>query len=140
MSSKRTRRNNALTGALPLILGLTLGFFGTLPTATNASDELVQDFAVCTGRYSAAMEHAWLMHTGDGDAFRDSRSRFETLLEAVTPNGKERDALAVRIDAKMAFASLLTRASFAEDPEEAAWAMTRAATQIRQCGMLILEG
>jgi len=110
-----------------------------LPAAAGAGmlPGIVATFATCTGRLSAQMEHEWLMG-GHDEAIASQRAAMAELLVSITPAGAGRDALAARIEAKMAHASLLTRATFNRDAEDAAWASARAEAEIAACQGLLL--
>ena len=55
------------------------------------------------------------------------------LLNATMEADQASQVLATRIDAKMAHAALLTRATFNDDPEDAAWAAALAQDQQTTC-------
>lgn len=109
--------------------------FGGPATATA----LPKVFAACTGRFSAELEHAWLMQTGDAEALEMRRARFEDLLEAVASIGMRSALLDQRIKAKSAHAHILNLAQFARDPDTARWAKRRAEVEIGYCESFLLE-
>lgn len=120
---------------------LTLGFgiwLGTLGAA-GAAEPLFETFAACAGRFSAELEHAWLMGTQDFTETSHRRTQFVSLVEAATPHDLRRRALEVRIDAKMAHAQVLTRATFSTQPSQQVWAAQRAAASLRHCEDLLLD-
>lgn len=125
MSSLRT----ALAG---FVLGLL-----TLPAM--AGDDPLRTFASCAGRLSAQMEHQWLISDPASDRTQIQRAAMISLIEAIMPADAGRDVLAWRIDAKQAHAVLLTRATFNDDPDDAAWAARRAESQIAACTGLLLS-
>ncbi|SIN86214.1 hypothetical protein SAMN05444002_1079 [Vannielia litorea] len=94
-------------------------------------------FAACTGRFSALMEHQWLLPHPELDQTTRRRAAMIALLEAVVPEGRGREVLARRIEAKHAQAVLLARATFNDDPQDAHWAATRAETEIANCAALL---
>jgi hypothetical protein len=106
-------------------------------TALAQTDRIERVFAGCAGRYSAEMEHAWLMGDPEGDALQAQRSAFVSLLEAATPVGQERSVLAYRIDTKMAHASLLTLATFADNERQAERARLLSQQHLAQCRALL---
>ncbi len=108
-------------------------------TEAAASDGLFKTFAGCVGRMSAEMEHAWLLNTESADKLKAQRMTFISLLDAVTPAGREREALIVRVDTKMAHASLLTTASFGTTPTRSRHAQRRAERLVSQCRALLLD-
>jgi len=96
------------------------GVAQAVPTSPEARAVV---FAHCAGRFSAELEHAWLVGKS-GTAAASGRSQMIALLEAVSPVSglAPRELLAARIDAKMAHAALLTRAVFRGDRRAAALA------------------
>ena len=96
-------------------------------------DPLTAEFAGCTGRLSALMEHQWLLSDPEADRTETRRAAMIALLDAVTPPDAALAALARRIEAKQAQAVLLTRATFGQDPAQAAFAATRAEAEIARC-------
>lgn len=110
-----------------------------LASAAGAAVDLPRAFAECAGRFSASMEHAWLMQDPDAAAFERDRAAFAGLLDAVgAPQGQQ--VLALRIDAKAAQARLLQEARFGTDSDRAAWALRRAEEQLATCRLLLLGG
>ncbi len=105
---------------------------------TNASDAHVKTFADCAGRLSALMEHQWLFSDPDANRTQNERAAMISLLEAVMPEDAARQVLAYRIEAKQAQAVLLTRATFNEDRQDAAWALARSDAEIGACRSLML--
>ena len=124
-------------GLKTLLVGLLL--VALLPGRSLAIGDLPSTFADCTGRFSAAMEHAWLVQDPRADEFEGYRDAFEALLDAVA-GPADRDLLARRIDAKAAQARLLLQARFGGDGDESDWARTRAGRHLATCRMLLLGG
>ena len=114
-----------------LTLGAPLNAFG--------QQNLAQTFAHCVGRLSAEMEHQWLLNDANAEKTEAHRTYMIALLRAVMPPESGRWVLAQRVDAKMAHASLLTRATFNDDPEDAQWARTRADIEMSLCLGLVLS-
>ncbi|WP_213546854.1 hypothetical protein [Vannielia litorea] len=112
------------------------GLLAVLSTPARA-EPLDMVFAACTGRFSALMEHQWLIPTPEVDTTTRRRAAMISLLEAVMPAGRGREVLARRIEAKHAQAVLLTRATFNDDAEDAQWAATRAEAEIASCAALL---
>ena len=111
-----------------------------LPTTGRAVEvSLVSEFAVCAGRFSAEMEHAWLMSDERTNEIVHRRELFIELLNAVVSPDRRRQALNLRIDAKVAHGGLLTQAAFAKDAERSQWAVRRAKSLIDQCTRFLLE-
>lgn len=122
---------------------LTVGLIAaTLFPATAKADghDLVRDFAACAGRYSAKMEHLWLMGHAAEEAQR-RRMAFVELLDALVPdayaNGlSPRRVLAWRIDAKFAYAAMLQQDTFSS----AAPQVARTNMVLTFCDELLLSG
>lgn len=105
--------------------------------------EMVRLFASCAGRYSATMEHEWLMGR-DGRAAEAQRRGFVALLDAVLPDARAAgmtgpQVLNLRIEAKFAQAQLLQTASFHDDPARRDRAAQSAAREIIGCRGLLLS-
>jgi hypothetical protein len=100
-------------------------------------------FAACAGRYSAELEHAWLLRPGDSDDPAIRRDAFVTLLDAVTADAladglPEHLLMATRIEEKAAQAMLLSRATFHLDPLASTAAAEAAARRLAPCGDWLL--
>ena len=67
------------------------------------------------------------------------RAAMIDLLDAVLPEGAGRDALKHRSAARQAHAALLTRATFNQNPRDAAWAQRRVEMEISQCQALVVQ-
>ena len=118
--------------------------------ATQAAASLPRDpaeqariFAACMGRYTAAMEHAWLLGNADGATPQARRELFEMMLDAILPDAREAgfegiDAWRYRSGAKQAQSRLLQLSSFDPDRDRARRAQTLARRQIAICESLIL--
>jgi len=104
-----------------------------------AEDPLVSAFAACAGRFSAELEHAWLMNDERASEFEYRRAQFIDLLNATVPRDRRRHALHLRIDAKMAHAQLLSQASFSGKADRSLWAVRRAKSEIDYCTRFLLE-
>lgn len=105
----------------------------------RAHDDPLQTFSSCVGRLSATMEHQWLMSDPNSDRTEAQRAAMLSLVQAIMPSGAGRDVTAWRIASKRAHAVLLTRATFNDDAEDAAWALTRAETELAACTGLLLS-
>lgn len=108
---------------------LTLG----MCNAPAAADPLLRDFAICTGRYSALVEHQWLV---DGPASEQSarvRDALWSLVDALATPEEARAAMGWRIEAKAGQRALLARAWFDGD----AGAKKRSAQLLQACADLI---
>ncbi len=99
---------------------------------------LYETFAICTGRFSAELEHAWLMGSESSEV-ESHHSVFITLLEAATPDELQTNALSLRIDAKAAHSQILSQAVFAADVPKMRWAAQRAKIGRDSCTNLLLD-
>ncbi len=97
------------------------------------SNSLLREFSVCTGRFSALVEHQWLVDGPASGASAGTRDSLLALVEAVEGTEMAATALAWRIEAKIAQKALLQRAYFAKD----AVAKARAAQLLQACADLI---
>lgn len=118
-------------------IGIAAALTGVFVSAARPSDELVQEVTSCVGRLSAQVEHAWLFPDRRSEGIELQRQDLIEILDTLVTPGMERTTLAARIDAKMAHSALLTQATFGTDPEQADWAKSRAARQIRHCNALL---
>lgn len=116
-------------------LGKSLAAFilGSYLTGPGAADPLAREFALCAGRYSALVEHQWLVDGLASEATALTRDAFVQMIEAVSPPDLARKALHWRIEAKVAQAALLSRAWTAGD----AVAAERSAQLLQACADLI---
>jgi len=106
----------------------------------RAQNDLVLVFAGCAGRMSAEMEFAWLMRDPRADALQAQRQRFVTILDAVIPSGRAREALGYRVEAKQAHSAILTTAHFGTDAKLSRLAKRQAQVNVQTCRNLLLEG
>lgn len=118
--------------------GIALAFI--VFAAPVAATTLPQVFAGCTGRFSAELEHAWLMQDAEAEVLELRRARFEELLAAATPEGMRSTLLDQRIKAKAAHAHILRLAQFSHEPDTSRWARRRADVEIAYCEGLLLDG
>ena len=116
----------------------TLSLLGAFPAWSLNS--ITDVFAGCAGRYSAEMEHAWLMGADTAAHFADQRLAFVGLVEATKSDGEGRAILHRRIEAKQAHARLLQIATFHEDKRSAQMARNTAMAHLSSCGKLLLGG
>lgn len=103
-----------------------------------AAGGLPHEFADCAGRYSAMLEHAWLMSEPAAD-YERTRDAFVALLEAVDA-APTATVLGRRIEAKAAQAELLRAATFGSDADQAEWARRRYEILLGLCRRLLLDG
>ena len=130
-------RTHILTLAATLTLaGLALPARALPPTAT----ERLYVFAQCAGRMSAALEHGWLVQDADTDRQAAERQTMVTLYETTLPYTDVPPPVALhwRIEAKMAQAVLLQRASFSSEPRLAQAAAQMSDTYLAGCRALLL--
>lgn len=105
-------------------------------------------FAACVGRLSAQLEHERLFQTEHSRETEAQRAVMIDLLNAILPSPEAdpdtqttsetttgRQVLAWRIEAKVAHAGLLTRATFRNDP----WAAGRAMDMIHACTSIMIS-
>lgn len=125
-----SRIKKVLIGAL--LSALPLG-------STQAHDTLPQLFAGCAGRYSAEMEHAWLMNRPHAETLAGQRSKLLALLDAVMTPDQAQMLLNYRIEAKMAQAALLTMADFGTNTARAKASSRLAHHHRKNCERLLLN-
>lgn len=127
-----------LKKCLVLIFGL-LTLPAPLLAVTDGPRDRTQVFAACLGRYSAEMEHEWLVGS-DGESPRSRRALFEMMLDTVAARSgfTGPEILDIRIRAKFAQAHLLQTATFHTDPKRRRRAAAAARRAIRPCAALII--
>lgn len=119
---------------IAVVLGLAAPAAGMAAPGELSNPAMI--FAACAGRLSAEMEHRWLDGRDASDVTRQ-RAMMIDLIEASRPPGSGTAVLAARIEAKMAQAALLQRATFGTDPADARRARALALSAHRQCSALI---
>lgn len=112
---------------------LTALTFGSLVASPAMTDALLRQFSVCAGRYSALVEHQWLVNGPGSEASKRQRDSLVALVEAVVGPDSAGDAMQWRIEAKVAQRALLSRAHFARDEV----AEKRSAQLLQACADLI---
>jgi hypothetical protein len=117
-------------GLETFLAALAVGFVTGSPAT---ADPLLRDFAVCTGRFSALVEHQWLVDGPASNASAGVRDNLWALVEAVAGPGEAATAMNWRIEAKVAQKALLDRAFFALDRV----AEKRSAQLLQACADLI---
>lgn len=95
-----------------------------LTASPAAADDLLRLFADCAGRYSAEIEHGWLVDPAQSVGLQHRRDQFADLAAAL---GNGTQAMGWRVAAKAAQRGLLMQATFAEN-EQAARAALAART------------
>jgi hypothetical protein len=106
---------------------------GLVTHCPAGADPLTRMFAVCTGRYSALVEHQWLVDGPASESSARQRDSLWAVVEAVALPEEAKAALAWRIEAKVAQRALLDRALFNGD----AAAEKRSAQLLQACADLI---
>lgn len=109
------------------------------PQSAEAIDGLGREFAYCTGRLSAQLEHEWLLSDPAADRTAMHRNTMISLMESVVPPAQARRAMELRISAKLAHSTLLTQAFFSQDTRRAASARARADAEIGTCLTMLLS-
>lgn len=120
-----------------LVLAIALSTVSNLPAA--AQDDLSSIFATCVGRFSAQVEHAWLIGDPATDAYEHQRRTFLSLLDATAASTGMADRLHHRIEAKYAHARLLSHADFHDDPRRKRLARRLAEARLTACNRLLLD-
>ena len=130
MSALRT-----ISVALAAILAAAPGH--ALPVTAS---ERALTFAACAGRYSAEVEHRWLVAPSDSAGPAQRRDAFLSLLDAVAPDAglPGHRLMAARIEEKAMQAALLARATFHTDPSVAEAAGAAAGRRISACGAWLI--
>ena len=122
------------------LLTLSLVFLPLSAAAeVSRSDNQLREFATCVGQLSAQMEYEWMFDGQGSEITKDRREAMIELVQAIMSPEDGRRVLNWRISAKQAHHSLLTRATFNDDPEDAAWAMQLAQSNAADCGGLLLS-
>ena len=117
-------------GLETFLTAMAVGFAGCGPAS---ADPLLREFAVCAGRFSALVEHQWLVDGPASDASAGMRDSLLALVAAVEGPGMAQTVMGWRIEAKVAQRALLQRAYLAKD----AGADRRAAELLEACAALI---
>ncbi|WP_299041772.1 hypothetical protein [uncultured Tateyamaria sp.] len=115
----------------------TVALLSTL-TPALAHDDVAYTFAECAGRFSAEMEHAWLINDQRADMFAADRASFVVLTTASMRPDDGRAILGHRIEVKLAHAALLQQATFATAPSRARAARDTALRHLAACRSLLL--
>ena len=106
------------------VLAITVAL--AAPARANDHQHL-RTFATCAGRLSAVMEYQWMFDGPASERTKLQRAVVLDLIAAVIEPEQGRDVLHWRISAKQAQSALLTRATFNDEVDDAAWAQTQAA-------------
>ena len=93
--------------------------------------EDLRTFAICAGRLSALMEHQWVMQEPGSEQTQRQRDAFVDLVAALAPAGPQ--AMALRLEAKVATAEALRAATFRHQPQ----ARLRVEALVRACLRLL---
>jgi hypothetical protein len=117
-------------GLETFLTAMVLGFASGSPVS---ADPLLREFAVCAGRYSALVEHLWLVDGPASERAAEMRDGFLALVEAVEEPGMEAAVMGWRIEAKAGQRALLQRTFFTQDQA----AGTRSSQLLQGCTDLI---
>ena len=109
---------------------------GQSARAAEAPDPYAR-LAICVGRFSALLEHQWLIGGADANATATARQTMLNLLDTA-PMSDPVAQLARRIEAKQLLARVLQRADLATASREKFMARARADHEIGECTALIL--
>jgi hypothetical protein len=122
-----------------LLVSAVLAPFGAAaPGQFPAQEDPVRFFATCAGRLSAEMEFQWMFDGARADTIQSERASVLDILDAIMPPDQGRRVLSWRVEAKMAQAALLTRATFGSDIRIQRRAQTLAARNVEACRALLL--
>ncbi len=117
-------------GLETFLTAMAVGFAGCGPAS---ADPLLREFAICAGRFSALVEHQWLVDGPASDASAGTRDSLLALVDAVEEPEMATTAMGWRIEAKVAQKALLQRAHLAGDRV----AEKRASELLQSCAALI---
>ncbi|WP_341365582.1 hypothetical protein [Yoonia sp. BS5-3] len=109
----------------------------TTARAAPSHENQLHYFATCTGRLSALMEHQWMFDGAASEQTKRQRASMIDLVTAIAKPDEGRQVLHWRLMAKHAQSVLLTRATFNDDPADAAWAEARAVSLTQECAGLL---
>jgi hypothetical protein len=110
----------------------------TLLAPARADDALIREFATCTGRLSAEVEHAWLVGDPRVDVKEALRDNMESLLMSIVGPANDVRAMSLRLDAKVAHRGLLFLADFTQDDGAAYRARKQSEAFIAGCTAYLL--
>lgn len=116
----------------------TAAFIGISGLPASATDSIAYDFAGCAGRFSAEMEHAWLMNDPVARNHEQDRATFVTLTDASLAPQQGRAVLSHRIEIKLAHSALLQKATFDTRSRWAETARRMATHHLAACRALLL--
>lgn len=108
-------------------------------SAQALENNALQTFATCVGRLSAVMEHQWMFDGPASEKTNTSRAHLLDLVAAVMEPEQSSEVLQWRISGKHAQAILLSRATFSDDADDAAWARAQALQFEQGCTGLLLS-
>ena len=130
MGSGRNHQSRLFPGLI-LLLQTTSAF-----AQTPATDPLYL-FATCTGRFSALIEHQWLLSDPASDQTDHLRRDMIDLMEAALPDTPDPRVMQWRLEAKVAAATLLQRADFGPTKAQQATARRQFDALIGGCRALL---
>ena len=102
-------------------------------------NDLSRDFANCSGRMSAMVEHGWLVQDPMSEIYAENREAFLQLLEAI---GSSDDPVTLgrRIEAKAAMKSVLREATFGQNQVRSRYAERQVEAHVSACRQMLLRG
>ncbi len=130
-----------MSGLKTFLLGLFLcqpAMADTTPLAPQPGEELLYQFASCTGRFSALVEHQWMF---DGDASEITIKEMQamaSIVDAILAADQGRRALNWRIEAKVAYRHLLSLTVFGPQTRGQIALKLRADRMLSDCRALLL--
>jgi len=130
MGSLRKHLSRLFLGLIPLLQA-------TPSCAQSPSTDPVYLFATCTGRFSALIEHQWLVSDPASDQTEHLRDAMVDLLEAALPAERTVQAMAWRLEAKVAAAGLLHQVAFGRTPAYQTAAERQFAALMANCRALL---
>lgn len=77
---------------------------------------------------------------GRADALENQRQRFVSLIDAIMPPDRAREALVRRVEIKLAHAAMLSAASFGTNLRLSELARLQAERQVHSCQTMLLDG
>ena len=116
-----------------------LACFVASPVTASQREDHLRTFANCAGRLTAQLEHEWLMSDPKAQITEQQRRQVIELLQAVQLPDHGRDVLMWRVAARAAHRSLLQRAAFSQDADDAVWAEKNAQRFVADCTAFLLS-
>jgi hypothetical protein len=121
-----------------LLLGGALSALSS-PAHAFSADEQLRFFAQCAGRLSAQMEYQWMFDGASSERTKAERQTVIDILETMIPEGRGREVLHWRIEAKLAQAVLLNQGTFGQDERQARMATKLALRHVNECRAVLIS-